>query len=209
MKKFFITLITLIFSFIVIIAFIPKFLITDRLLMKNKVFILPESVSEGIFSINLKKADIYYDDRLVVKGSDIDLYISPLSQGFNLFCQNKKSQILHKTFGGYYFQFDNFKCLEGFENVNGEIRIKDGIVGKLKIDNFRVDNRNFEFLELSFKGKSFDFKGKMQGIDLFGSGVVSFDPKNPLNSKLNAAASALGFNFVISGTITNLQFKTQ
>ncbi|WP_028951164.1 hypothetical protein [Sulfurihydrogenibium subterraneum] len=209
MKKVFITLITLIISFIIILAFTPKFLIIDKILMKNKVFIMPESVSEGIFSINLKKANVYYNDKLVIKDSDIDLQISPLYQGLNLFCQSKKSQILHKTFGGYYFKFDNFKCLEGFESVNGEVEIKEGVVGKLILKNFKADNRNFEFLEFLFKGKSFDFKGRTQAVDISGSGVVSFDQKNPLNSKLNATASAIGFNFVISGTITNLQFKTQ
>ena len=73
MKKVFITLITLIISFIIILAFTPKFLIIDKILMKNKVFIMPESVSEGIFSINLKKANVYYNDKLVIKDSDIDL----------------------------------------------------------------------------------------------------------------------------------------
>ncbi|PMP64008.1 MAG: hypothetical protein C0198_00620 [Sulfurihydrogenibium sp.] len=209
MKKILLGILATFFGLFIMLAFLPKFLIIDNFLMKNKVFILPEAISEGLLTINLKKSDVYYQDKQLIKKADINLYVLPLSQGLTLICNAKKSEIIHKTFGGFVFNFDNFKCSSDFENVSGKFEIKDGINGKLKLENFNVQGRNVEFLEFTFKGKTFEFRGSSQGINVSGNGIVSFDEKNPLNSKINGTASAVGFNFVISGTITNPQFNMQ
>lgn len=209
MKKVLSWILIGIMAILISFIFIPKFLIIDKTLMKNKVFILSDNISEGIFSVSLKKADIYYQDKQVVKKSDIDLYIYPLTQSLVFICQSKKSEFLHKTFGGFEIKFDDFRCLPDFESISGNIRIKDGIFGKLKLKNFIVQGRNIDYLEFDFKGKTFEFKGSSQGINLSGNGVVSYDNKNPLNSKINGNASIVGFNLTISGTITDLKFNTQ
>jgi hypothetical protein len=209
MKRILTFILTGIFAGFISLIFIPKFLIIDKVLLKNKVFIISEGVSEGILSVNLKKADVFYNDKQVIKKSDIDLYITPLSQGLILICNSKKSYVKYKTFGGFEFKFDDFRCSTDFESVSGDVQIKDGITGNIKLKNFKVQGRDVEFLEFNFKGKSFDFKGSSQGINISGNGIVSFDQKNPLNSKINSTASTVGFNFVISGTLTNLQFSIQ
>jgi hypothetical protein len=208
-KKILALFFTLIISVLITYIFLPKFLLIDKILLKNKVFILPQKVNEGMFNINLKKADIYYENKPVIKNSDINLYVYPLSQGLILICENKKSEIIHKTLGGYIFDFNNFKCLNDFSLINGKLEIKGGIKGKIRIEGFKVQGKNVEFLEFLFKGKIFDFKGNVQGINIAGSGIISFNEKNPLNSKINATTSAVGFNFIISGNLTNLQFKIQ
>lgn len=209
MKKLLNWILVGLFAFLVSLIFIPKYLLIDKFLLKNKVFILSENVSEGILTVSLKKADIYYQDKQMVKKSDVDLYLYPLTQGLVLICQSKKSEFLHKTFGGFEIRFDDFKCSPDFESISGNIQIKDGVFGRLKLKNFMAQGRSIDYLEFNFKGKTFEFKGSSQGIDLSGNGIVSYDEKNPLNSKINGTASVVGFNFTVSGTITDLKFNMQ
>lgn len=200
-------LLSLIFGVFILFSIFPKFILLDKLLMENGVFLTADSVKEGFFDIELKNTNIYTQNKLIIKNSDISLKISLTGLKFTLSCEGKTSYLniqLSKDFQG---EFNSFMCLTVASEVDGKIYTKEGIHGKLTLKGIQAQGRKIDSVEFDFKGKNFFFKAVVDGLNIDGSGNVDYNKDNPLNSKINAIASSLGFNITISGTLLNPQIN--
>lgn len=202
-----IILLSLIAAIFVLFATFPKFLFIDRLLMENDVFLLADSVKEGLFDINIKNAKVYSQNKLFLKDSNLLLKITPSGIKTTITCEGKTSEITIFLSKDFQANLNSLTCLTVASDIDGKIHTKDGVHGKLLLKGIKAQGRNISSLELDFKGKTFFFKANIDGIGVDGSGNLDYDRNNPANTKINAVASAVGFNVVISGSLINPQIN--
>lgn len=200
-------LLSLIAGIFVLLATFPKFLFIDRLLMENDVFLLADSVKEGLFEINLKNAKVYSQNKLILKDSNLSLKLTPSGIKNTINCEGKTSELELSFSKDFQANFSGFHCLTVASEIDGKIYTKDGVYGKLLLKGIKAEGRNINSLELDFKGKTFFFKANIDGINIDGSGNLAYDKNNPANTKINAVASSVGFNVVISGSLLNPQIN--
>lgn len=201
---FFLSILMAIF---VLFATFPKFLFIDKLLMENGVFLLADSVKESLFEISLKNAKIYSQNRVILKESNLILKITLSGVKSIINCQGKTSEITVFFSKDFQANLTNFTCLTVASEVDGKINTKEGVYGKIVLKGIKAQGKNINNIDLEFKGKTFFFRADIEGIKVDGSGNIDYDKNNPLNTKINALASSVGFNVVISGSLLNPQIN--
>ncbi|MCX7739233.1 MAG: hypothetical protein N2Z80_07520 [Hydrogenothermaceae bacterium] len=192
----------LLVSFLLLSTF-PKFLFLDRILMKSGIFLLADGIEEGILSMKLKNVRLYHQNTLLLKDGDLMVGLSLSGLKLDINCGDKLSYLnisISKDFQG---EFKNLSCLTYASYVDGKLYSRDGVFGKLNLGGIKAQGRSIKSFEIEFKGNTFFFKGDVEGFEVSGSGNLSYQEDNPLNSKINAVASSIGYSITISGTILN------
>lgn len=200
-------LLSLLAGFFVLFATFPKFLFIDKILIKNGVFLLADSVKESLFDINLKNTKVYSQNKVVLKDSNLLLKLSPSGIRAIINCEGKTSEIIISLSKDIQANLSNLTCLTVASEIDGKVHTKDGVYGKLLLKDIKAHGKNISSLELDFKGKTFFFKANIDGINIDGSGNLDYDKNNPANTKINAVVSSVGFNVTISGSLLNPQIN--
>ncbi|MCX7760985.1 MAG: hypothetical protein N2Z81_07315 [Hydrogenothermaceae bacterium] len=190
-------------GFIVFVLTVPKFLILDKLAMKNGIFLIADSVKETPLSINLKNSSIYIGDDMVLKGADIQASVILTGLSVKIKCDEKLSYLNISFSKNIKAKFNNLTCVTAASQVEGDLYTKDGVFGKMALKDIKAQGRTVRNVDIDFKGNIFNFKADVEGINVAGSGNISYNRDNPMDSKINAVASSLGFNFIISGSLIN------
>lgn len=204
-KYIYIVVLSVFIGFTTFILTVPKFLILDKLAMKNGVFILADSVKETPLSINLKNSRIFVGDDLILKDADIQVSTKLTGLSLQVKCNDKLSEFNISFTKNIKTNLNNLTCLTVASQVEGSFYTKDGVFGKLSLKDIKTQGKTVKSVDIDFKGNTFYFKADVEGVNVEGSGNISYNKDNPMDSKINAVASSLGFNFIISGKLINPQ----
>ncbi|RMH00508.1 MAG: hypothetical protein D6699_07630 [Aquificota bacterium] len=205
MKKKAVKLFALFLSMFFLLGFLtlPKFLVFDQILLKRGLYLTAERVEEGLFGFELRRGSLYGREKRLLTFDSMRVKLRPFYVSLDLNC-NKGSLSIRRSFGGLELRAQNFGCLEGLGVVSADLRVSEGIRGKIELFGTKVQGLSLDRLEVSFKGRTFSAKAKAMGFELLGEGQVVPDPKDPLATKVNGQVLGGGLRLVISGSLYNL-----
>ena len=189
-------ILSLLIAFVILYSLIPKFLLVDMLLTRAGFYILAKEVDEDLLSLRLISPSLYTKDRFVGLFDELRLSLVPVS--VELVCRGKTLRAKIYPFGGVHIASNEMKCFQDYNISLIDLRIEDGVWGRLQLQNIDAGGVKLDTLSLNFKGRIFSAEIGAYGQKGVGSGQVQKD-------KINGQVFILGQTFVISGSLTNLQ----
>lgn len=199
-------LLSFLFALFFVFITLPKFLLLDRELSKRGVYLTAGSVKEGLNYVELKDVALYGRDKKLVGFELLRISLSIPYVELSGSCKGGSLRI-RVGIGYREFKLRDFPCLEEFGKVSGDLTLKDGIFGRLKVDKFSVQGVSLEELLLDFRGRTFSAQASAMGFKLIGDGQVVLDKRDILKSKINGRLSGGGLSFIISGDLYKLELK--
>ena len=191
------------FSVFILFITLPKFLLLDRVLMEKGIYLMAQSVEEGLFHVKLSRVQVYDKssklaefDSVVFSIKPFYLFLKGTCQGGSLEAKlflNKKIEIEGKNFG----------CLRGARVKFVSLEIMDGIKGKLELEDVRLKDLKVDGLTVEFKGRTFSGQARVLDSLIVGDGIVSFNRADSLRSSINGKLTGMGLNLQLSGTLQN------
>jgi len=191
------------FSVFILFITLPKFLLLDRVLMEKGIYLMAQSVEEGLFHVKLSRVQVYDKssklaefDSVVFSIKPFYLFLKGTCQGGSLEAKlflNKKIEIEGKNFG----------CLRGARVKFVSLEIMDGIKGKLELEDIRLKDLKVDGLTVEFKGRTFSGQARVLDSLIVGDGIVSFNRADSLRSSINGKLTGMGLNLQLSGTLQN------
>ncbi len=200
-------LITLILVGTFLILGLPKAILIDRFLMERGIFILAGNVHEGITDLRLS------DVRIIASGKEVarlDRMRAKLTlTGVYLEGNCSKGDVKVKVgwSRSLSLRAQEFTCARDIERVDADVRIGEGIKGKVSIRGLDTGIVTVDSIELNFKGKDFEGKVVYGKFEFSGKGQVKLNKEDPLNSSLRAEFSGAIGRVIISGTLKNPTVK--
>ncbi|MFN7065213.1 MAG: hypothetical protein ACK4OF_03600 [Aquificaceae bacterium] len=179
----------------------PKFLILDKLLLREGIYLVAERVEEGLTNIRLKGVQIYSDKSRLVSFDTLKVSLGFLRLRIVGLCEGKPF-LVDISPRERLIEARDFTCLEGFQGLSASISMKDGLYG-----NMLLKGSPLEELDLTFKGRVFTARAKAMGFHLVGDGQIVYNPQNPLRSAINGQVSGMGMKLIIGGTLEKLEVK--
>ncbi|AAC07280.1 putative protein [Aquifex aeolicus VF5] len=204
-KVFGLFLFSLIFFGLLSLATFPKFLLFDRLLIQNKIFLIAQKVKENSMSIELFKGKVYFQNREALEFDYTKLSLGFLSVNGKILCRGKISEISYSFLGSIETKFRDFSCTPFVKKVNGRIELSDGIYGRVKLEGFKTELALLDEINLNFKGQTFTGSVKYLGMELKGQGRITLNRKNFLMSKVDGEFKGNGVRIKVQGTLNNLR----
>ena len=202
LKTFFLLSLTSLVLFAgLFILTIPKFLLLDRWLLAQGIYLTANKVEEGVAYIKLSSPKVVYKDSELARLDSLEL-----SLGFPYLylkgkCQGGHVEVKLYPFGRVEAKGKDFNCFKGFNLKSLDFTIKDGITGKMELQEIKLRDTNVERLFIEFKGRTFDMSAKALGVELVGGGQIGWNPKSILKSQINGTAISGGVRFIIQGTL--------
>lgn len=210
MVRYILAVVSAFFMFLFLIFILtPKFLILDRILMKNDIFLLADSVKEGLLGLEIKNVKLYQKDNIILKDADIHVSLRPISLSLDINCNKNISTLKVYPSKDFDIELKDMNCFTVASSMDGKLYTKGGIYGHLKLKGIKAKLKDISSIDIDFKGNTLFFNADVEGIKVSGSGNVSYNIENPFASKINAVASSAGFNIVISGQVSNLKIDMQ
>ena len=212
MRKTFSELLSLLLLSLLLIAVflvlgIPKAVLIDRFLMERGIFLLAGEVNEGITDLKLS------DVRIIASGKEV-ASLEKLSAkltlgGISLEGRCGKGDLRAKVGWGRSLSLraKDFACVKDLEVVDADLKIGEGIKGKVNIRGLDTGIVTVDSIELNFRGEDFDGKVIYGKFEFTGKGRVKLNKKDPLSSSLRAEFSGAIGRVVISGTLKNPTVK--
>ncbi|MCX8076317.1 MAG: hypothetical protein N3C57_04715 [Aquificaceae bacterium] len=198
------------FGFLAVLLFalftFPKFLLLERILLKNNVYMTAESVEEGIASIALKRVNLYTQGSRFMYFDSLKLYLLPFKVVVNGLCEGKELRAELSIFSKSV-SAESFRCTSLADSLSASIRIKDGLYGTLSLKGINAQGFKIDELSIQLRGKVFTAKAKAMGFELLGDGQIDFKSSNFLQSKINGYISGAGLRFNLSGTLEKPQLS--
>jgi hypothetical protein len=191
-----------------LIFLIPKTILIDRFLSERGIFLLAEGVKEGVFSIELSSASVYYRNKKVV--SFDRLRVRPLLGGLHLKgdCGKGYLGVLLSWGGDIEVNSEAFTCVEGVGEIKADLKITDLIKGKAKLKDIDTGIVTVDSVELLFKGKEFEGKVVYGKFEFVGRGRVKINRKDPMSSTVSAEFTGPVGKVVLRGTLANPRIQT-
>jgi len=202
LKTFFLLTLTSLILFLgLFVLTIPKFLLLDRWLLAQGIYLTANKVEEGITYIKLSSPKVIYKDLELARLDSLEL-----SLGFPYLylkgkCQGGHVEIKLYPFGKVEAKGKDFNCFKGFNLKSLDLTIKEGITGKIELYDVKLRDTDVERLFIEFKGRTFDMSAKALGVELVGGGQISWNSKEILKSQINGTAVGGGVRFIIQGTL--------
>lgn len=191
------------FSVFILFITLPKFLLLDRVLMEKGIYLMAQSVEEGLFHVKLSRVQVYDKSSKLAEFDSVVFSIKPFYLSLKGTCQggsleaklflNKKIEIEGKNFG----------CLRGARVKFVSLEIMDGIKGKLELEDIRLKDLKVDGLTVEFKGRTFSGQARVLDSLIVGDGIVSFNRADSLRSSINGKLTGMGLNLQLSGTLQN------
>ncbi|MFN3598514.1 MAG: hypothetical protein ACK4VK_02090 [Aquificaceae bacterium] len=194
--------------FLILFLTFPKFLVFDKLLLKNGIYLTAQKVDETPISIRLKGVEMYNQNSRLSRFDFLKVGLGVFRIRLEGYC-GKANLVLEISPWGMVLRAKDFTCLEGMEGLSTELYIKEGIYGNLNIKGIKVQGIKLDEISFDFKGRVFTAKGKMGGINLIGDGQIVYNSKNPLRSAINGQVSGGGIRLIIGSTLERIEIKTQ
>ncbi|MEN3033933.1 MAG: hypothetical protein ABDH18_02960 [Aquificaceae bacterium] len=196
------------FLILFIALILPKFIIFDKILQKNGLYLIASSVKETPISITLKDTIIYTQSSALVRFDTLNVSLRPSGITLAGSCEGGSLKIHIKPSGIKSLNARDFKCLYQKGALRARLEFKkDGIMGQMSLEKFQAGSYKVEKLEIDFKNRVFVARAKLAGIELQGDGQAVFNAKDPLQSSLNGQLIAPGFRLIISGPLRSLNFS--
>lgn len=187
---------------------LPKFILLDRILQKNGIYIITKSVKEGLFSIELEDVVLYDRNSKIAKFKNLYIKLTPIY----LLLYAKNSSGYFET--RYYFMHNDYlikaKELTSFERFylkEANIELKKDIQGQIKLEKVKISGTDIDEINILFKEKSFDISLQGKEINAKGSGIIVIDDKNILDSKLTGEVIDKNIKIIVGGSIKNIIFQ--
>ena len=191
------------FSVLILFITLPKFLLLDRVIMEKGIYLMAQSVEEGLFHVKLSRVQVYDKSSKLAEFDSVVFSIKPFYLSLKGTCQggsleaklflNKKIEIEGKNFG----------CLRGARVKFVSLEIMDGIKGKLELEDIRLKDLKVDGLTVEFKGRTFSGQARVLDSLIVGDGIVSFNRADSLRSSINGKLTGMGLNLQLSGTLQN------
>ena len=191
------------FSFVLFFITVPKFLLLDRLLLKNNLYLLADGVEEKIFSVQLKKVQVYGKNSKLGEFIELKLALRPFYLLLSGKCAEGSFQIRIFPSKSFDAEGKNLDCLKQAHIKSMNLQVGDGIRGSLELKTLKVKDFSVDELSLNFKGNVFSGQAKMANLVFLGDGIVSFNRENPLKSSINGKLVGTGMTLLISGSLEN------
>lgn len=210
-KKFFYLILAGVFLLVLLIFItIPKFIILDRILNKNGVYILPKSVKEGLFDIDLLDTTVYDKTSKIAKFEHLKINLHPIfieingreATGYIKFNYNFIKS-------AYKIRAKELNAFNAFTIKDAEMEIHKEITGYLNIQNLKTYGTNLEEINITFKGKNFDIHVLGKEINSKGSGLIVINQNNPFESTFNGEILDSKMRIILSGTLKRLNFDVK
>lgn len=196
------------FLMIFIFLTFPKFLVFDKILQKNGLYLTASSVSEKLLSISIKDATIYSQSSPLVRFDTLKISLRFLGISLSGKCEGGSLNIALGLSGINSLNARDFKCLYQKGALRARLEFqKDGIVGQMSLEKFSAGAYKVDMLEIDFKKRVFSARAKVMGAELRGDGQAVFNAKDPLQSSLNGQLVGPGFRLVISGPLRSLNIS--
>ncbi|WP_448583914.1 hypothetical protein [Thermocrinis sp.] len=191
------------FSFFLLFITLPKFLILDQILLKNSIYLMAEGAEEGMFSLRLRKAQIYIRDFKLGEFESLEWSFKAFYFLLSGQCAGGSFQIKLYPNRTVEVNGKNLRCIKKAHIKSIDLSVAKGIRGNLELTNLKVKDFSLDELSLNFKGNVFSGKAKTAGLTFIGDGVISFNEKKPLKSSINGKLVGSGMTMLISGTLEN------
>lgn len=193
---------------ILFLALFPKFLIVDQVLQKHGVYIIPKTIKEGIFKIEMDDSVVFFRDSKIGNFKLLRIMFNPLYLSLEM--RDLKGFFLVK----YYFfekiykiQTREMVLFEKFHIEQADLDLKKEIKGNIKIVNLRLSEINLDKIIINFSGKFFEISLQGKDINAKGSGIIDIDNRDILNSKLTGEVIVKNAKIILDGTIGNINFQ--
>ena len=200
-------LLSLLLISVFLVLGIPKAVLIDRFLMERGIFLLAGEVNEGITDIRLS------DVRIIASGKEVATLdrVKAQLKVTGIFLEGKCGKGDLKVNVGWRqnisLKAKDFACTRDIEQVDADLRIGEGIKGKVSIRGLDTGIVTVDSIELNFRGEDFDGKVIYGKFEFTGKGKVKLNRKDPLNSTLRAEFSGAIGRVIISGSLKNPTVK--
>lgn len=195
---------------LLIFVTIPKFIILDRILNKNGVYILPKSVKEGLLSIDLLDTTIYDKTSKIAKFEHLKINLHPISVEIN---GRESTGYIKFNYNfiksAYKIKAKELNAFSAFTIRDAEMEIHREITGYLNIKNLKTYGANLEEINITFNGKNFYIQVLGKDFNSKGSGLIVINKNNPFESTLNGEIIDSKMKFILSGTLKRLNFDVK
>jgi hypothetical protein len=191
------------FSVFILFITLPKFLLLDRVLMEKGIYLMAQSVEEGLFHVKLSRVQVYDKSSKLAEFDSVVFSIKPFYLSLKGACQG--SSLEAKLFLNKKIEIEgkNFGCLRGARVKFVSLEIMDGIKGKLELEDIRLKDLKVDGLTVEFKGRTFSGQARVLDSLIVGDGIVSFNRADSLRSSINGKLTGMGLNLQLSGTLQN------
>lgn len=203
-------LLSIVLVSLLIFLIFPKFLLLDQLLQKNGIYIIPKSVKEGFFRIEFEDSVIYDKNYRIGKFKKLDIRFTPFYLAVNAkdlsgFFEIKYYFLIKE----YFIKAKDMSSFEKFYIKEGNIELKKGIQGQVKLENVKISGADIDAINIIFKEKTFDITLQGKEINSKGSGIIVIDNKSILDSKLTGEVIDKNMKIIVGGSIKNITFQLQ
>ncbi len=189
------------FSFFLLFATIPKFLILDRILLKNGIYLMAGEVEEGMFSLRLKRTQAYLRDFKLGEFESLELSLRAFSLFLNGRCGRGNFQLKLSFKKTLDVKGKDLDCIKNVQIRSINLSVAKGVRGNLEIAGVKTKGFSLDELSLSFKGNVFSGRAKTAGLTFAGDGVISFKERDPLKSSISGKLVGSGMTVLMSGTL--------
>jgi len=200
---------TLVFTGILLTSTFPKFLFLDRILLKNDLYLLAHKVKEKPLSLEIYKGKVFSKNGELIHFDSARLYVNLLSLNLELLCNGKPSKLSYDLFGNLKVNFNGFSCSPFFKSLSGNLELKNGISGKIKVEGLKTKLAVLEELSLNFRGKNFTGEINYLGMELKGQGRILLNKENFLDSKVDGEFRGSGITLRVSGKLKRLRVNVR
>lgn len=210
-KKFFLPfLLSIVLVSLLIFLILPKFLLLDQLIQKNGIYMIPKSVKEGVFRIELEDTLIYDRNYRIGKFKKLDICFAPFYLAVNAKDLSGFFEIKYYFLSKrYLIKAKDLSSFEKFHIKEANIDLKNDIKGQAKLQNIKISGTDIDFINIIFKEKTFDITLQGKEINSRGSGIIVIDNKSILDSKLTGEVIDKNMKIIVSGSIKNITFQLQ
>ncbi|WP_461832338.1 hypothetical protein [Aquifex sp.] len=195
-------------SFLLLFLTFPKFIFVDKLLERNKFFLISERVYEDFFKVILNKGKVFYSNKEALRFDVAKLEIKPFYLFVSLLCEGNAMNLKVYPSGELVFSSDGYTCIKDLGEIKGDLVLKGKIRGRLELKNLRVRGFNIDKVALNFRGIRFDGVILYGGMELKGSGTIKLS-KNFFSSRIDGSFKGAGITLKIFGSLNNLRVRVR
>lgn len=190
-----------------LVAFLPKYFLTESLLSKEGVFILSRKVEEGFDRLRYFEGFISLDGKKIANFTLAEGKLLPLPAVRVVCPSGGVLSVSYSPPAAANAEARNFDCSYSARRVEGKLQIlRREIFGKLSAEGVKLEGvplKELEKVELHFEGRRFRGTIRAMGTTFTGGGSFRWDMLHPEETHIDATFRGSGMVISIRGNILN------
>ncbi|WP_457600032.1 hypothetical protein [Hydrogenivirga sp.] len=213
MRKISISKLLLLFGSTVLLVFIyalfavPKAVVLDRVLSEQGLHLMAGRVEEGVLSLSFERFRLYSRGTEILNLDKLGMALSPSGLRMSGTCAEGRLYLSVGWDRSLKLELKDFRCSPFFEEAEGNLRLSEGIFGRLRLVGIEGRGIRIDSASLDFRGENFNGDIVYAGMTLTGGGRIRLDRENPENTLIDASFKGSIGTVVVKGTLKNISVQ--